>query len=117
MRSRGPSLGQVVGRTGVNTPSPVAGPEPTVRPQSPPSSCGHRRIPRAPITRTRSNTMNNSASATLPQPTATNDLGTLAEDARALLQAPADVTGGKITEARNRLASALDSGKRMIGQA
>jgi ElaB/YqjD/DUF883 family membrane-anchored ribosome-binding protein len=40
-----------------------------------------------------------------------NDLGTLAEDARALLTATADVTGEKVGDARKRLASALESAK------
>lgn len=40
-----------------------------------------------------------------------NDLGSLAEDARALMAATADVAGEKVSEARNRLAAALESGK------
>ena len=40
-----------------------------------------------------------------------NDMGTLAEDARALMAATADVAGEKVTEARKRLAAALDRGK------
>lgn len=46
----------------------------------------------------------------------TNDLGTLAEDARALMAATADVAGEKVGDARKRLAAALESGKRMLGQ-
>ena len=38
-----------------------------------------------------------------------NDLGTLAEDARALMAATADVAGDKVGEARKRLAAALDN--------
>jgi ElaB/YqjD/DUF883 family membrane-anchored ribosome-binding protein len=45
-----------------------------------------------------------------------NDLGTLAEDARALLAATADVAGEKVGEARKRLAAALESGKQMYGR-
>jgi ElaB/YqjD/DUF883 family membrane-anchored ribosome-binding protein len=45
-----------------------------------------------------------------------NDLGTLAEDARALMTATADVAGDKVTEARRRLAAALDSGKQAWGR-
>ena len=45
-----------------------------------------------------------------------NDLGTLAEDARALMAATADVAGEKVTEARKRLAAALESGKEIYGQ-
>jgi len=45
-----------------------------------------------------------------------NNLGTLAEDARALIAATADVAGDKVAEARTRLAAALDSGKEMIGR-
>jgi ElaB/YqjD/DUF883 family membrane-anchored ribosome-binding protein len=41
----------------------------------------------------------------------TNDLGTLAEDARELLTATADVAGEKVGEARKRLAAALESAK------
>lgn len=40
-----------------------------------------------------------------------NDIGTLAEDARALMTATADVAGEKVGEARKRLAAALDRGK------
>ena len=43
--------------------------------------------------------------------TASNDLGTLAEDARALMAATADVAGEKVAEARKRLHSALESAK------
>jgi len=55
------------------------------------------------------------------QTTATsNDLGTLAEDARALMTATADVAGEKVSEARKRLATALDStldsGKKIFGR-
>jgi len=45
-----------------------------------------------------------------------NNIGTLAEDARALMAATADVAGEKVAEARRRLASALDSGKQMFGR-
>ena len=45
-----------------------------------------------------------------------NDLGTLAEDARALMAATADVAGEKVGEARKRLAAALESGKQMYGR-
>ncbi len=45
-----------------------------------------------------------------------NDLGTLAEDARALLTATADVAGDKVAEARKRLAAALESGKEIYGR-
>jgi ElaB/YqjD/DUF883 family membrane-anchored ribosome-binding protein len=46
---------------------------------------------------------------------ASNDLGTLAEDARALMTATADVAGEKVGEARKRLAAALDSAKEIAG--
>lgn len=39
------------------------------------------------------------------------EVGTLAEDARALLSATADVAGEKVMEARNRLAETLEAGK------
>jgi ElaB/YqjD/DUF883 family membrane-anchored ribosome-binding protein len=45
-----------------------------------------------------------------------NDLGTLAEDARALIAATADVAGDKVAEARERLAAALESGKQLYGR-
>jgi ElaB/YqjD/DUF883 family membrane-anchored ribosome-binding protein len=45
-----------------------------------------------------------------------NDLGTLAEDARALMAATADVAGEKVGEARKRLAVALERGKEMAGR-
>jgi ElaB/YqjD/DUF883 family membrane-anchored ribosome-binding protein len=40
-----------------------------------------------------------------------HDLGTLAEDARELLTATADVAGEKVGQARKRLAAALESAK------
>src|SRR6478736_3570275 len=45
-----------------------------------------------------------------------NDMGTLAEDARALMAATADVAGDKVSEARKRLAAALDSTKELYGR-
>lgn len=44
-----------------------------------------------------------------------HDLGTLAEDARALMAATADVAGDKVEQARIRLASALESSKEIAG--
>jgi ElaB/YqjD/DUF883 family membrane-anchored ribosome-binding protein len=44
-----------------------------------------------------------------------NDMGTLAEDARALMAATADVAGEKVGEARKRLAAALERGKEIYG--
>jgi ElaB/YqjD/DUF883 family membrane-anchored ribosome-binding protein len=49
------------------------------------------------------------------QPTS-NDMGTLAEDARALMAATADVAGDKVAEARKRLAAALERGKEICGR-
>ena len=46
----------------------------------------------------------------------TNDMGTLAEDARALMTATADVAGEKVCEARKRLAVALERGKEIYGR-
>jgi ElaB/YqjD/DUF883 family membrane-anchored ribosome-binding protein len=43
-------------------------------------------------------------------------MGTLAEDARALMAATADVAGEKVSEARKRLAAALESGKKIFGR-
>ena len=45
-----------------------------------------------------------------------NDMSTLAEDARALVAATADVAGEKVGEARKRLAAALESGKEVYGR-
>jgi len=45
-----------------------------------------------------------------------NDKGTLAEDARALMAATADVAGEKVSEARKRLAAALERGKEIYGR-
>jgi ElaB/YqjD/DUF883 family membrane-anchored ribosome-binding protein len=45
-----------------------------------------------------------------------NDLGTLAEDARALMTATADVAGEKVGEARKRLAAALYSARDIAGR-
>ena len=44
-----------------------------------------------------------------------HDVNQLAEDARALLTATADVAGEKVGEARKRLAAALETGKEMAG--
>jgi ElaB/YqjD/DUF883 family membrane-anchored ribosome-binding protein len=48
--------------------------------------------------------------------TTSNDMGTLAEDARALLAATADVAGEKISVARERLAAALENSKELYGR-
>lgn len=53
--------------------------------------------------------MNQPTEATL------NDLGQLADDARAMLTATADVAGEKVGEARRRLAAALDRAKEIGG--
>jgi ElaB/YqjD/DUF883 family membrane-anchored ribosome-binding protein len=45
-----------------------------------------------------------------------NDLGTLAEDARALMVATADVAGETVADARRRLAAALENGKEFYGK-
>ncbi len=45
-----------------------------------------------------------------------NDMDQLAEDARALMAATADVAGEKVGEARQRLAAALERGKEMCGR-
>jgi ElaB/YqjD/DUF883 family membrane-anchored ribosome-binding protein len=45
-----------------------------------------------------------------------NDLGTLAEDAHALMTATADVAGEKVGEARQRLAAALERSKEIYGR-
>jgi ElaB/YqjD/DUF883 family membrane-anchored ribosome-binding protein len=45
-----------------------------------------------------------------------NDMGTLAQDARDLMAATADVAGDKVGEARNRLAAALERGKEIYGK-
>ena len=44
-----------------------------------------------------------------------NDIGQLAEDARALMSATADVAGEKVGDARKRLAAALDRAKEIGG--
>jgi len=46
----------------------------------------------------------------------TTDISDLAEDARALIAATADVAGEKVGEARNRLAAALERGKEIYGR-
>ena len=45
-----------------------------------------------------------------------DDMHQLAEDARALLAATADVAGEKVGEARKRLAASLDSAKEIAGR-
>ena len=49
-------------------------------------------------------------------PATSNDMGTLAEDARALMAATADVAGEKVGEARKRLAAALESAREIAGR-
>ena len=44
------------------------------------------------------------------------DVSRLAEDARALMAATADVAGEKVDEARKRLAAALENGKEIYGR-
>lgn len=44
------------------------------------------------------------------------DMGTLAEDARALMTATADVAGEKVGEARQRLAAALERAKEIASR-
>jgi ElaB/YqjD/DUF883 family membrane-anchored ribosome-binding protein len=44
------------------------------------------------------------------------DVSQLAEDARALMAATADVAGEKVGEARKRLAAALEQGKEIYGR-
>ena len=44
-----------------------------------------------------------------------SDVGTLAEDASALMAATADVAGEKVGEARNRLTAALERAKEIAG--
>ena len=48
--------------------------------------------------------------------TSGDEISQLAEDARALIAATADVAGDKVGEARKRLAAALERGKEMYGQ-
>ena len=43
-------------------------------------------------------------------------MGQLAEEARALIAATADVAGDKVEEARKRLAATLESGREMYGR-
>ena len=43
-------------------------------------------------------------------------MGTLADDARALMAATADVAGEKVNDARKRLAAALESGREIYGR-
>jgi ElaB/YqjD/DUF883 family membrane-anchored ribosome-binding protein len=45
-----------------------------------------------------------------------DDMGTLADDARALMAATADVAGEKVGEARKGLAAALERGKEIYGR-
>ena len=45
-----------------------------------------------------------------------DDVSTLAEDARALMAATTDVAGEKVAEARKRLGAALDNGKELYGR-
>lgn len=44
-----------------------------------------------------------------------DDMGVIADEARALMAATKDVAGEKIAEARQRLAAALERGKEMYG--
>ena len=51
-----------------------------------------------------------------PTQAISNDMGQLAEEARALIAATADVAGDKVEEARKRLAATLESGREMYGR-
>jgi ElaB/YqjD/DUF883 family membrane-anchored ribosome-binding protein len=48
--------------------------------------------------------------------TISDHMSTLAEDARALMAATADVAGEKVSEARKRLAAALESSREVYGR-
>lgn len=47
---------------------------------------------------------------------ANDELNTLAEDARNLIEATADVAGDKVANARKRLAAALENSKEIYGR-
>src|ERR1043166_4861707 len=47
---------------------------------------------------------------------AEQDFGTLAEDARALMAATADVAGEKVGQARQRVVTALDNSRQLYGR-
>jgi len=51
-----------------------------------------------------------------PTQATSHDVSQLADDARALMAATADVAGEKVGEARKRLAAALESGKEIYGR-
>lgn len=51
-----------------------------------------------------------------PNEAVSNDTGTLAENARALMNATADVAGEKVSDARKRLATALERSKELYGR-
>jgi len=51
-----------------------------------------------------------------PTQTTSQDAGALAEDVRALIAATADVAGERVGEARQRVAAALESGKKILGR-
>jgi ElaB/YqjD/DUF883 family membrane-anchored ribosome-binding protein len=53
---------------------------------------------------------------TTPTRTGHDEMNQLAEDARALMDATADVAGEKVSEARKRLAAMLESGKVIAGK-
>ena len=50
-----------------------------------------------------------------PTQAASNDIGTIADDARDLMAATADVAGERVGEARKRLAAALERGREIAG--
>jgi len=45
-----------------------------------------------------------------------NDKSALAEGSRALMAATAELAGEQVSEARNRLAAALENGKKLLGR-
>jgi ElaB/YqjD/DUF883 family membrane-anchored ribosome-binding protein len=51
-----------------------------------------------------------------PTQATSNDVGTLADDAHALMVATADVAGEKVNDARKRLAAALERTKEVYGR-
>jgi len=59
--------------------------------------------------------MENTENMNKPTEAINNDMGQLAEDARALMAATADVAGEKVGEARNRLAAALEHAREIAG--
>src|SRR6187401_1828112 len=79
-------------------------------------SCSHERVAQVISTNKQPGKMKESKTMDKQTQAVSDAMGTLADDARALMTATADVAGERVSDARKRLAAALESGKEIYGR-